>query len=405
MNVDLNVFAIATMDTKGAELQFLGQRLREAGVNVQLVDVSVGGVQHGSCDFTSQAVLDYVQSTIEDLRELDRGKAVQLMSLALKSFLRDQFDRGRVQGIIGLGGSGGTSMIAEALRTLPIGLPKIIVSTVASGNTTPYIGTSDIVLFPSIVDVAGLNIVSTKILSSAAFAISGMVKAPTFNVELRPAVGLTMFGVTTPCVNGLRDRLEHQGFDCLVFHATGTGGQAMEYLAANRMIGAILDMTTTEVADEIVGGVFRAGPDRFQVLSRRPIPCVMSVGAMDMVNFGPIDSVPQVFRNRLLHVHNANVTLMRTTADENVLCARWIAERIRKSLRPISVLLPEGGVSALDAPGKPFYDPGADEALFEELQRQLKDANNVTIRRLNHHINDREFIDAVLTEFSALVEC
>jgi uncharacterized protein (UPF0261 family) len=321
------------------------------------------------------------------------------MSVALIAFLKAEHDAGRVGGVIGLGGSGGTSLIAPALRALPVGLPKLLVSTVASGNTAPYVGCSDIALMYSVVDVAGLNRVSRAVLTNAAHAMAGMVTATRPAVERKPTLGMTMFGVTTPCVTVVRQALEARGFDCLVFHATGTGGQAMEKLVASGLIDGVLDITTTEVADEVVGGVFPAGAERFDAILERRAPCVMSLGALDMVNFGARDTVPAAFRERKLYVHNPQVTLMRTTPEENRQFACWIAGKINRSRSPLILLIPERGVSALDAPGQPFHDPNADAALFDELKRAVQQTPTRQIRRLPYHINDPEFARALVEAY------
>jgi uncharacterized protein (UPF0261 family) len=285
------------------------------------------------------------------------------------------------------------------MRALPIGVPKMLVSTVASGNTAPYVGCCDIALMPSVVDVAGLNCVSRQVLANAAHAMAGMVAHRMPAEAARQAIGMTMFGVTTPCVTQVRERLESKGYDCLVFHATGTGGQAMEKLVESGLLGGVLDITTTEVADEVVGGVFKAGPGRFDVIFEKQIPYVMSLGALDMVNFGSCDTVSPQFRERLLHAHNSQVTLMRTTPEENRQFARWMAAKINRSVAPYILLIPENGVSMLDAPGQPFYDPAADAALFEELESAIH-ANSVRkIRRVPAHINDPEFAEALLAAF------
>jgi uncharacterized protein (UPF0261 family) len=324
------------------------------------------------------------------------------MSVALREFLLQEHAAGRVGGVIGLGGSGGTALITPAMRALPIGLPKVMVSTVASGNVAAYVGSSDLVMVPSIVDVAGLNSVSRRILANAAHALEGMMTRAVIAESSRPAIGMTMFGVTTPCVNAVRSALEAKGFDCLVFHATGTGGQTMEKLVEAGMIRAVLDITTTEVADEVVGGVFPAGKDRFDVILKAQVPYVMSLGALDMVNFGAMESVPPVFRGRRLHVHNAQVTLMRTTAEENRQFAQWIARKVNRSIAPVTILIPEKGVSALDAPGQAFHDSAANSALFETLEREVEPSADRTIGRLPCHINDPAFAEALVAQFEKL---
>ena len=293
-------------------------------------------------------------------------------------------------------------MITAAMRRLPIGLPKLMVSTVASGNTAPYVDCSDITMMYSVVDVAGMNVVSEKVLSNAAHAMAGMVSHKQPDSARRPCLGMTMFGVTTPCVTAVRESLEQQGYDCLVFHATGTGGRAMENLVRSGLISGVLDLTTTEVADEVVGGIFPAGPHRFEAAIARKLPLVMSVGAVDMVNFGELATVPEKFRQRNLHVHNAQVTLMRTTPAENVQIAEWIASKLNTSAEPFTLLLPEGGVSMLDAPGQPFHDPDATNALFETFERTIATDEHRRILRLPFHINDPDFAAAAVAEFQRI---
>jgi uncharacterized protein (UPF0261 family) len=394
-----SVFVIGTMDTKGVEVQFVAEVLRSRGVQALTVDV---GTKSESVDRADIPRSRITELSGESMSLLERGQAVDQMGQALIPFLVQAWERGELSGVIGLGGSGGTALITPAMRALPIGIPKVMVSTVASGNVAPYVGCSDILMFPSIVDVAGLNAVSTRILSNAANAMVGMVSGSIPSRPTHPALGLTMFGVTTPCVNAVRSKLESSGFDCLVFHATGVGGQAMEGLVQSRFLEGLLDLTTTEVADEVVGGVFPAGPHRFDVLATRTIPCVLSVGAMDMVNFGAMHTVPEQFRSRRLHVHNSNVTLMRTTPEENRKCAQWMARKLRNAVGPLVVLLPELGVSALDAPGQPFYDPEADAALFEEIEKMLQGKSNVRVERLASHINDPAFSDRAVAAFQEI---
>ena len=397
------IHAIATMDTKGEELQFVADRAREQFA-VVTVDVGTNAAPTRRADISRERVAAcHPRGAAHVLEQADRGEAVTAMSEALALYLQQHYADGRVGGLIGLGGSGGTALLARAFGSLPVGLPKVIVSTVASGNTAPYIGCGDLILMPSIVDVAGLNIVSRQILGNAANAIAGMVAHRRLESSERPTIGMTMFGVTTPCVNAVRGALEADGHDVLVFHATGTGGQAMETLVASGLIRGVLDVSTTEVADEVVGGVFRAGPDRFDAVLRAEIPYVLSVGALDMVNFGARETVPPEFQSRRLHVHNANVTLMRTTPEENRQIARWIADKLNRASAPWTLLIPEGGVSALDAPGQPFWDRQADEALFAELERAIEPAPGRVIRRLPWHINDPDFAAALVAAYKELV--
>ncbi len=398
-----SVYAIATMDTKGGELLYIADRIRAAGAPCTIVDTGTAADPVGAPDISRETVAAcHPEGARAVLEHTDRGRAVTAMSQALVHFLLAEFHAGKVGGAIGIGGTGGTALVAPALRALPVGVPKVLVSTVASGNTLPYVGTSDFAMLNSVVDVAGLNRVSRQVLGNAAHAIAGMTLNTPPAGDDKPTAGMTMFGVTTPCINQVREPLESAGWDCLVFHATGTGGQSMEKLAYSGMIQGLLDLTTTEVADQVVGGVFPAGPDRFRVLGEREIPCVVSLGALDMVNFGARDTVPEQFRSRILHVHNEQVTLMRTTADENREFARWMAPRLNAAKGPLTLLIPEGGVSLIDAPGQPFHDPEADAALFEEITRLFEACNERRIIRVPHHINDPEFAEAALQAFNAI---
>ena len=394
------IYAIATMDTKGDELAFVAERIAQAGVRAEMVDVGTQKPPTRKPDIDRETIAAcYPDGAKAVLSNTDRGQAIVAMSLALTEFLKKQYAEGRVAGVIGLGGTGGTALIAPAMRALPIGLPKMIVSTIGGGNVSAYVGNSDLIMVPSIVDVAGLNSVSRKVLANAAHAIAGMVGHTYAVRDDRPAIGMTMFGVTTPCVEMVRQALEKEGFDCLVFHATGTGGRAMEKLVEAGLLKGILDITTTEVADEVVGGVFPSGPERFDAILKAKVPYVVSLGALDMVNFGAKETVPEQFRNRKLHVHNAQVTLMRTTADENRQFAKWIAAKFNRSISSLTILIPEGGVSAIDATGQPFHDPAADAALFETLEANLVQTPQRVIRHLPNHINDRPFADELVRTF------
>jgi uncharacterized protein (UPF0261 family) len=398
------VFVIATMDTKGREAAFVAECVRAAGAKAVTVDVGVKDPLVAPADVSRERVaVCHPLGATAVLGHADRGQAVTSMSEALIEFLRREHAAENISGVIGLGGSGGTALIAPAMRALPIGLPKLLVSTVASGNTAQYVGCCDIVLMPSVVDVAGLNVVSREVFANAAHAIAGMVLHRTSerrgSSPPSSTIGLTMFGVTTPCVTAVREALEAEGHEVLTFHATGTGGQAMEKLVESGLIGGVLDITTTEVADEVVGGVFPAGPARFDAILAKGVPYVVSLGALDMVNFGPRDTVPPQFRDRKLHVHNAQVTLMRTTPDENRRFARWIAAKLNRSTAPLVVLIPEGGVSAIDAPGQPFHDPEADLALFEELEAAIEQTPERQVRRAPHHINDTAFSRALMAAY------
>lgn len=397
------VYILGTMDTKGKELSFVAECVRETGIPAVIIDVGTSGQAQGTPDVTRETVASQHPEGAEHvLKHADRGQAIIAMSVALEEFISNEHKTGKVAGAIGMGGTGGTSLIAPALRRLPIGLPKALVSTVASGNTEPYIGITDIAMFNSVIDIAGLNVISKKILANAAYAIAGMAAGSRDTDIADPAVGITMFGVTTPCVAAVRESLEATGRECLVFHATGTGGRAMESLCCSGMIDCVLDLTTTEVADEVVGGVFRSGPNRFDYLADHPTPCVLSLGALDMVNFGAKDTVPEPFRKRNLHVHNASVTLMRTTPDENRAFARWMAPKLNRAVGPLTVVIPEGGLSLLDSPGQPFWDPEADAVLFEELEKLFVETSTHRIVRLPHNINDPAFAEFIIQEYQKL---
>ncbi|XP_068465608.1 toMV susceptible protein tm-1(GCR26) isoform X5 [Phaseolus vulgaris] len=387
----LRVFCVGTLDTKLHELRFLSDSLRSnlhrfsssSKVEVVVVDVSTGSNAPQSLqDFPFVSRNDVVSSynTGRDdalLLPDDRGKAVSVMSQALEQFLKKSHEDQCLVGVIGVGGSGGTSLLSSPFTSLPIGIPKVIVSTVASGQTEPYVGTSDLVLFPSVVDIAGINRVSRLILSNAAAAFAGMVVGrcqslkDSSSLENKPTVGITMFGVTTPCVNAVQDRLHEEGYETLVFHATGVGGRAMENLVREGFIQGVIDITTTEVADYIVGGVMACDSSRFDAIIENKVPLVLSVGALDMVNFGAKDTIPLKFQHRNIYEHNKQVSLMRTTVDENRKFADFIANKLQNSSSKICVCLPEKGVSALDASGKPFYDPEATGTLLHELQNLI----------------------------------
>jgi uncharacterized protein (UPF0261 family) len=383
-------YVVGTWDTKGAELDYVARLARAAGADVVTVDVSTSERSAGAADVPAAEVAAAHPDGAAAVFTGDRGSAVSAMAVALERFLLARTDVG---GVLGLGGSGGTALITPAMRALPVGVAKVMVSTVASGNVAAYVGASDIAMLYSVTDVAGLNRISRQVLGNAAHALAGMVGNPIPAAADRPAVGLTMFGVTTPCVTAVTERLGDD-VDPLVFHATGTGGRAMEKLVDDGLIASVLDLTTTEVCDLLVGGVFAAGPDRLDAIARTGVPYVGSCGALDMVNFGAPATVPEPFAGRLFYEHNPQVTLMRTTVAENVEIGRFLAGKLNACPGPVVFLLPTGGVSALDAPGQAFHDPEADAALFETIEREVRDAGRV--RRVDHHINDPEFADAVL---------
>ncbi len=389
------VYVIGTCDTKGEELRFACQCVRRTGATAVLVDVSTTPAR-GFADVPATVVAAcHPQGAGAVLGLSDRGEAVTAMATALTRYLVAQKDIGAV---LGLGGSGNTAIVTEAMRALPVGVPKLMVSTLASGNVAGFVGPTDIAMMHSVVDVAGLNAVSRKVIGNAAHAVAGMaLNDPPFVVSARP-VGLTMFGVTTACITAIRQQLE-PAHECFVFHATGTGGQSFEKLAESGFLDAAFDITTTEVADHLFGGILPCTEDRFGAFIRRPIPYVGSVGAVDMVNFGARDTVPEKYKDRLFHVHNAHVTLMRTTPTENTEIGRFIVERLNRMSGPVRFLLPLKGVSAIDAAGQPFHDPKADAALFSAIRSGWKAAPNRQLIELDMHINDPAFAAAAVDAF------
>ena len=393
-------YVCGTFDTKGPELGFIAACLRDAGVATCTVDVSTR--PHAMpCDVTAAEVARHHPSgEAAVLGQSDRGAAIAAMIVAFERFVASRDD---IAGMIGAGGSGGTALMAPAMRALPVGVPKLLVSTVASGNVAGYIGASDLWLVPSVTDVQGLNRISRRLLGNAAHALAGMIRFAHADdaAQSRPAIGLTMFGVTTTCVQAVCAALE-KTHDCVVFHAVGTGGQAMEKLIASGLLTAALDVTTTEVCDLLMGGIFPADETRFESIIRTRIPYVVSCGALDMVNFGPVESVPERYRDRRLYIHNPQVTLMRTTVEENVRMAEWIAARINRMDGPVRLLIPEGGVSALDVPGQPFHDPAADKALFDTLSARIVTTPSRRVTRLPWAINDPKFSAALVTAFNEI---
>ncbi|MBP2369655.1 uncharacterized protein (UPF0261 family) [Pseudonocardia parietis] len=384
---------IGTYDTKHDELQFVADLVTAAGVPVCRVDVSTHDPQRAAArvDVPASEVAAHHPDGAAAVFTGDRGSAVVAMAEALRALLATREDVG---GVLGLGGSGGTALVTPAMRALPVGVPKVMVSTVASGDTTPYVGASDIAMLYAVTDIAGLNRISRRVLGNAAHMLAGAVAAPVAPADTDlPAVGVTMFGVTTPCVDAVRERLGDR-VDALVFHATGSGGASMEKLVGSGLIDSVLDLTTTEVADLLVGGIMAAGEDRLDAVARTGVPYVGSCGALDMVNFGGIATLPERFAGRLVYEHNPNVTLMRTTVEENRAIGQWLARKLNALTGPWLFLLPMGGVSALDAPAQAFHDPEADAALFAVIGSGVSDADRV--RLVPHHVNDPEFADAVL---------
>jgi uncharacterized protein (UPF0261 family)/ABC-type branched-subunit amino acid transport system ATPase component len=400
------VIVAGTLDTKGEELRFIRDLLKQAGLRTRLVDLSTSG-KHSAADVAPLEVALHHPRGSAGVFTGDRGASVAAMAEAFESWIARQSG---IAGIISAGGSGATALATPAMRHLPVGVPKIMISTVASGEVSRYVGPADIMMMYSVTDVQGLNAISRQILSNGAQAMAGMVQARLAapraargrrdaRPEL-PAIGLTMFGVTTPCVQQLTAALAGE-YDCLVFHATGVGGQSMEKLVDGGQLEGVIDITTTEVCDLMMGGVFPATEDRFGAMIRARMPYVGSVGALDMVNFGPRETVPERHQGRLLHQHNPQVTLMRTTPDENDRMGRWIGERLNQ-MDTVRFLLPEGGVSALDRPGGAFYDQAADAALFRALEQTVRQTSTRRLVRVPAHINDPAFVAATLDAFRTL---
>ncbi|MUL43699.1 UPF0261 family protein [Streptomonospora sp. PA3] len=397
------VALLGTLDTKGTECEFLRQRLAAAGCVPLLIDCGVYPPEGAAADIPAAQVAQAAGTTVERLREdADRGAAVERMADGAAATLRALAEDGRVQATLAVGGSGGTAIAARAMAVLPVGAPKLIVSTVAAGDTRPYVGARDVTMMYSVVDIAGVNRVSARILANAAAAAAGMAGAAEPQVPPRPLVAASMFGVTTPCVTAARADLEQAGFEVLVFHATGTGGQSLEALTADGYFAGVLDITTTELADELVGGVMSAGPDRLRAAGRRGLPQAVSVGAVDMVNFGAAETVPAAFADRLFYHHNPNVTLMRTTPGECAEIARRIAARLNRATGPAALYLPLRGVSALSAPGQPFHDAEADEALFTTLRENI-DPARVELHELDTDVNDPHFAAAMTHRLTELI--
>jgi len=389
--VPKTIALIGTFDTKGEEFCFLRDQIQSAGLRTLMIDVGVLDSPSFAVDISQAEVAAAAKEDLAQLRaEQNRGRSVTVMALGARTILLRLFAQAAIDGVVSLGGSAGTSIATAAMRELPYGFPKLMVSTLASGDTKPYVGTKDICMMPSVLDISGLNRVSRRILSNAAGAICGMVAAePAGLLGQRQAIAATMFGVTTPCVTAARRMLEQRGYEVLVFHATGAGGQAMEQLIADGAVRAVLDITTTELADELVGGVLTAGPHRLEAAGSQGIPQLICPGAIDMVNFGPAETVPAHFRNRQLYVHNPTVTLMRTTPEECAEIGRLTATKLNQATGPVTVLIPLQGVSALDKSGMPFHSPAALNAYRQALKAALSPA--IRLVELDAHINDDSF--------------
>jgi uncharacterized protein (UPF0261 family) len=396
----LKAYVVGTIDTKGEELSYVRDLLAEAGIPTVLVDVGPRS-QEARCDVGSAAVAAHHRSSSAAILSNDRGKAIEAMAQAFSNFLQSRQDVG---GVIGLGGSGGSAIITPGLQALPIGVPKIMVSTLASGDVSAYVGTSDIQMINPVTDIAGLNSVSRVVLGNAAHALAGMILRPIKRLTgTHSAIGLTMYGVTTPCVRHVTDRLKTQ-FDCLVFHATGPGGQSMERLLESAFLSGVIDATTSDIVDLLLGGLFAAKKDRLGAVARTRAPYVGSCGALDMINFRTPSTVPARYRKRRTHRHNPFITLVRTTPEENRSVGKWIGEKLNQCEGPVRFLIPEKGVSTLDAPEQPFFDPEADEALFGAIEATVRVTGSRVVTRLPFHINDPLFGTALAQNFLEAIE-
>jgi uncharacterized protein (UPF0261 family)/ABC-type branched-subunit amino acid transport system ATPase component len=385
-------YVAGTFDTKSRELFYLRQCLEKLGLRVVTVDLSTSG-KPSPASVHPREVARHHPGGEAAVFTGDRGSAVTGMAIAFEVFVRSRRDLG---GIISAGGSGGTSLATQGMRALPIGCPKVMVSTMASGDTRPYVGPSDICMMYSVTDVQGIHRISEQVLGNAAHALAGMIAHPVAQSAVsKPAIGLTMFGVTTACVQAVTKRLADEA-DCLVFHATGVGGQSMEKLADSGLLAGVIDVSTTEIADEIAGGVLSAGPTRMDTFARHALPYVGSCGALDMANFGAWDTVPERYKARKLYRHNPTVTLMRTTPDECRAIGEFIANKLNAMRGPVRFLIPEGGVSAIDKPGQPFHDPEADRVLFDTIALHFRAGADKKLLRLPLHINDEAFADALV---------
>ena len=388
------IAVLGTLDTKGTEVGFLAEQIRARGCDTLVVDLGVLRPPTIEPDVTRQTVVGAGGKQIEALAESgDRGRAVAAMTLGVKRLLPDLYWRGRIHALIGIGGSAGTTMATAAMRALPIGVPKVMISTIAGGDVTAFVGSKDVTMIPSIVDISGLNRISRQVIVQAASAVAAMVQAKVPETEDKPLIAASMFGNTTQCVDAARTRLESSGFEVLVFHATGAGGRTMESLVSAGFVTAVLDVTTTELADELAGGVMSAGPTRLQAAARAGIPAVVAPGCLDMVNFWAPESIPAKYRERRFYRHNPNVTLMRTTPEETRELGRRLAERLNASEGPVAVYLPLRGISAISAPGQPFEWPEADQALFRAIKETLRPG--IPVFEIDANVNDPAFADAV----------
>ncbi|MEM7032190.1 MAG: Tm-1-like ATP-binding domain-containing protein [Chloroflexota bacterium] len=397
------ILIIGTLDTKADEFSFIRDLIIKRGHNTLVLDGGVGGDPQFAPDITAAEVAEAGGESLGALREAgDRGAALAVMGTGAAVLALKAYKEGNVDGVISLGGSGGTSIATAAMRALPVGVPKVMVSTMASGDVGPYVDVKDITMMYSVVDVAGINRLSRQIFGNAVGAICGMVEQEIPEADDKPLITATMFGVTTPSVTAVRETLEAAGYEVLVFHATGSGGKAMEALINDGFITAVADITTTEWCDELVGGVLSAGPTRLDAAATNGVPQIVSLGALDMVNFGGLETVPEQFKDRNLYVHNPQITLMRTTPEECAELGKIIAQKLNQSVGQTTLFIPLSGVSMIDAPDQPFHDPTANEALFQAIRDNL-DTDNVELIELPHNINDPEFSTAMANRLLAML--
>lgn len=398
------ILLIGTLDTKGREYAYIRDLIRDRGHTPFVLDAGVLGEPVFSPDSPAVKTAEAGGESLASLREKrDRGHALEIMGLGARKLALELLTDGGFDAVFAMGGSGGTSIGSTAMKALPVGLPKLIVSTMASGNVGPYVDVKDITMMYSVVDVAGLNRVSRRVFANAAGAISGMAEQAVPAAAEKPLVAATMFGVTTPCVDRLREQIESRGYEVLVFHAVGSGGRSMELLVADGFISAVADVTTTEWCDELVGGVLSAGPERLDAAAKAGVPQVVSLGALDMVNFGPRDSLPPQYESRNIYVHNPQVTLMRTTPEECAKLGEIIATKLNRTTGPTALFVPLKGVSAIDVEGMPFHDPVADAALFEAIRAHL-DRSKVDLVELDLAINDPAFADAMADRLLGMLD-
>ncbi|MCS7471361.1 Tm-1-like ATP-binding domain-containing protein [Stieleria sp. ICT_E10.1] len=391
------IAVLGTYDTKGDELGFVAQKIRDQGFAVLTIDVGTGKPPRITPDVTRDELLASIDADLKPIAG-DRGACVALMGRAAAALLPSLAAAGRIDAVLSLGGGGGTSIATAAMRALPIGFPKLMVSTVASGDTSAYIGTKDIVMMPSVVDVAGLNRISQLVFTRAVGAICGMVQAEVESDAANPIIVASMFGNTTKCIEIAKPILENAGYEVLVFHATGIGGRAMEDLIASGMVAGVLDITTTELADELLGGIMSAGPNRLEAAGTAGLPTVIAPGCLDMANFGPRSTVPDHYRSRLIYEHNPDNTLVRTTAEESARLGRTLAEQVDRYGDNVTVMIPTKAISVISAPGQPFHDPAADAALFEAIGKTRK-----PVVRIECEINDNAFASAAANELLRLL--